>query len=128
MNRNRIKNELTLPEITSSNLRPSTKINIYWLLGFVEGDGTFGIKNLVPYFQVAQHNKNISVLNLVKDFLVKLAIDSSIPNCVTPLNSISIFTNKKTNVSSLVVSDIDVLYYYILPLFNSVTFFTRCGL
>jgi hypothetical protein len=72
--------------MTPSNLRSSTKINIYWLLGFVEGHGTFGIKNLVPYFQVAQHNKNISVLNLIKDFLAKLAIDSSIPKGVTPLN------------------------------------------
>ena len=24
-----------------------------WLLGFVEGEGTFGFKSLVPYFQIA---------------------------------------------------------------------------
>jgi hypothetical protein len=95
MNRNRIVIESTLSEMTLSNFRSSTKINIYWLLGFVEGDCTFGIKILVPYFQVAQHNKNISVLNLIKNFLAKLAINSSIPKGVTPLNSISIFTNKK---------------------------------
>jgi hypothetical protein len=61
MNRNKGLIESTLSEMTLSNIRSSTKINIYWLLGFVEGDGTFGIKNLVPYFyfQVAQHNKNI---------------------------------------------------------------------
>jgi len=25
-------------------------MNKYWLLGFIEGEGTFGLKNLVPYF------------------------------------------------------------------------------
>nr|YP_010555502.1 LAGLIDADG endonuclease [Ramaria rubella]UYR22250.1 LAGLIDADG endonuclease [Ramaria rubella] len=35
MNRNRIENETFLSE--NSKLRSSTKINIYWLLGFVEG-------------------------------------------------------------------------------------------
>lgn len=33
-------------------------IDSYWLLGLVEGEGTFGIKNLVPYFQISQHNKS----------------------------------------------------------------------
>jgi hypothetical protein len=52
----------------------SNKINLYWLLGFFEGDGTFGIKNLVPYFQIAQHNKNIKLLNLIKCSLSSLAV------------------------------------------------------
>lgn len=30
-------------------------VSPFWLLGFVEGEGTFGIKNLVPYFQIALH-------------------------------------------------------------------------
>jgi len=30
----------------------------YWFLGFVEAEGTFGIKNLSPYFQIAQKSTN----------------------------------------------------------------------
>ena len=37
-------------------------ITPYWLLGFVEAEGTFGIKNLTPYFQVAQSNKSRSLM------------------------------------------------------------------
>jgi len=29
-------------------------INSNWLVGFIEGDGTFGIKNSSPYLQIAQ--------------------------------------------------------------------------
>lgn len=31
-------------------------INSWWLIGFIEGDGTFGIKNGSPYLQIAQKN------------------------------------------------------------------------
>lgn len=37
-------------------------INPYWLLGFTEAEGTFGIKNLVPYFQICQHGRSLLVL------------------------------------------------------------------
>ena len=31
------------------SLIPDSSINKFWLLGFIEGEGTFGYKNLVPY-------------------------------------------------------------------------------
>lgn len=135
-----------------SNDSATLALNAYWLLGFVEGEGTFGIKNLVPYFQVAQHNKSILVLNLIKVFLEdsysettqlkdsknnKAVVNSKdlASNSSTiainnkNLNNVSIFSNKKTNVSSLVVSNIDTLFYSILPLFDFMlyksAFFTR---
>ena len=33
-----------------------------WLLGFIEAEGTFGLINLVPYFQVAQHSRSAHVI------------------------------------------------------------------
>ncbi|RYX78171.1 hypothetical protein EON69_00010 [bacterium] len=45
---------ITKNKINSRNFRNSpTGITIskYWLLGFIEGEGTFVIKNLVPYFK-----------------------------------------------------------------------------
>lgn len=60
MNRNRTSVSL------DNNLLPG--ITAYWILGFVEAEGTFGIKGLSPYFQVAQHAKSVLVLHEIKDF------------------------------------------------------------
>ena len=43
--------------VFNSSLIPTLKVNPYWLLGFIEGEGTFGFKNLSPYFQIGQHTK-----------------------------------------------------------------------
>jgi hypothetical protein len=39
-------------------------------MGFVEGEGTFGYKHLVPYFQIGQHGKNYFVLKAIELFLL----------------------------------------------------------
>lgn len=99
-------------------------INPYWFIGFVEGEGTFVIKNLVPYFQISQHNKNKVVLDAIKLYL------SSIPKGVnitknTPLPLLTISLNKNTNVLSYLINNIDVSYDYIIPFFQALDFQTR---
>lgn len=63
----------------SSNLKSPmfSSINKYWLLGFVEGEGTFGIKNLTPYFQIGQHNRNVSILNSISLYLERLVLNTT---------------------------------------------------
>lgn len=53
-------------------LKQKVSITKWWLLGFIEGEGTFGYKHLVPYFQIAQHKKNLYVLKAIEEFLLKL--------------------------------------------------------
>lgn len=65
MNRGR----LTIDEKQEEILRRKVSININWLLGFVEGEGTFGFKHLVPYFQIAQHQKNLFILKAIDTYL-----------------------------------------------------------
>lgn len=48
------------------------KITPYWLLGFVEAEGTFGIKNLPPYFQISQHKCSQSTLELIRLYFENL--------------------------------------------------------
>jgi hypothetical protein len=57
MNSNRFEINAEQAEI----LKNKVSINKWWLLGFVEGEGTFGYKHLIPYFQIAQpqHKKNL---------------------------------------------------------------------
>jgi len=54
------------------NMIPKTNINQYWLLGFIEGEGTFGLKNLSPYFQIGQHVRSIHVMDNIQSYLLTL--------------------------------------------------------
>lgn len=108
-----------IDEIKLTNLTKNYRINPYWLLGFVEGEGTFGIKNLSPYFQIAQHARSAALLEAVKLFLTSLSLKN------TSKSSPSISLNKTTNVLSIVISNIDVLYDYIVPFFQGLSFQTR---
>jgi hypothetical protein len=106
-------------EIRLANLTKNYSINPYWLLGFVEGEGTCGINNLSPYFQIAQHNRSAALLEAVKLFLSTLSLKK------TSKPSPSVFLNKATNVLSIVISNIDVLYDCIVPFFQELPFQTR---
>lgn len=44
----------------SSNSSP--ELNPWWVVGFCDGESTFGIKNLTPYFQIPQHEKSHLVM------------------------------------------------------------------
>lgn len=102
----------------------SCSINPNWFIGFIEGDGTFGIKNGSPYFQISQKNSSLSLINALKVFI------SSLPNTTSsliPLSPPRVNTsiNQKSNVLSLTVNNIDSLYYFLLPFFDQSSFFSR---
>ena len=91
-------------------------VSPYWVLGFVEGEGTFGYRSLVPYFQVCQHSRDIYVLDLVKKFLESLPLDPLIRTNLSIKSSfVTKIYNKNTNVYSYIISDLDVLFYIIVP-------------
>ena len=46
--------------VINSSLMPTITINPFWLLGFIEAEGYFGLQNLSPYFQLAQHSINLT--------------------------------------------------------------------
>ena len=100
-------------------------INPNWFVGFLEGEGTFGIKTgSALYFQVAQKNTSPESLNAIVTFLTGLSNNTLQGSKIPPLNVVST-TNIKTNVVSLVVNSVDSLYYYILPFLNESKMYTR---
>ena len=105
------------------------KINPNWFIGFLEGEGTFGTKTgSSMYFQVAQKNTSQVCLNAIVAFLTSLSstlkLDSKmLDSKILPLNVLST-VNTRTNVTSLVVSSVDALYYYILPLLDNHNMYT----
>jgi len=112
-----------------------------WFIGFMEGEGTFGIKTGSSlYLQVAQKNTSQECLNAITNYLIALSNNTKYfhktegeleftpaspqNNKILPLNVTSTI-NAKTSVVSLVVSNLDALYYYILPLLDESKFYSR---
>ena len=112
---------------TSYSVDSQINVNPEWLIGFIEGEGTFGIKTgSSMYLQVAQKNISIESLNAITTFLTSL--NSTLPQDSKILRFIRSevsTTNTKTNVVSLVVSSVDALYYYILPLLDASKMYTH---
>jgi len=106
-------------------LIPLTIINKYWLLGFIEGEGTFGFKNLVPYFQLAQHLRsshlmdNILLINLPNLFGFTLKSPKLKPSITINKNT-KVLVHSYNNIDSLH----DTLAYFLLDL----SFQTRKGI
>lgn len=123
LRRNMNSGRLTIDEKQLANLTKMVNINVYWLIGFCEGEGTFGYKHLVPYFQLAQHKKNLFVLKAIESFILSQQEKSK----VTDLSKLNVLytINKRTDVYSMTVVSVDSLYSCIVPLFDSMPFLTR---
>jgi hypothetical protein len=83
MNRNR----KTTQNLDSGN--NDFVINSNWLIGFIEGDGTFGIKNSSPYFQIAQKNTSQATLDAIKIYisrLINVNVQTSVTNVTSAIN------------------------------------------
>lgn len=127
------KYETTGPQIT---------INPNWLIGFIEAEGTFGIRTGSSlYFQVAQKYTSQDCLNSIPygdPLSIPRGIPTGIVTFLTGLSNLEIpkdskilpinvtsATNIRTNVVSIVISSVDALYYYILPWLDSSRFYSR---
>ena len=115
---------LTISKKQQDYLKDKVSINTWWLLGFVEGEGTFGYKHLVPYFQIAQHKKNLFVLKAIETFLSGISKRSTGPLGLEEFK-VKYTLNKGTGVYSMTVEKIDIIISYLIPLFDSLLFFTR---
>jgi hypothetical protein len=110
--------------ITNYSINSQINVNSDWFIGFLEGDGTFGIKTGSSiYFQLAQKITSVESLNAIITFLTTLKSNALKKSKILPLNVVSTINNK-TNVVSLVISSVDALYYYILPLLDTYKMYT----
>nr|QBM09631.1 hypothetical protein [Dactylella sp.] len=112
------------------SLLPKRNLTPYWLLGFVEGDGSFCLPNLIPSLVIKQHSKNKHVLLQISKFLSDLTINSNL-NTVEALNKPtpgiynSSGKSKSSNVLSLQISNTLQIFYHIMPFFKALEFKSR---
>jgi len=113
--------QFNINDLPKRSLTPSR------LLGFVEGDGTFCISNMVPTFAIKQHSKNIHFFYEIAEFLNKLPYCPEIGPKIDKLNTKPTpgVSPDGPNASILSVTNILQLYNYILPFFKSLRFISR---
>lgn len=99
-------------------------VNPHWLVGFIEAEGTFGLKHGAPYFQVAQHKRSLAVLVAVRQYFATLHEIPGYGSNTTPITC-SLTLNKRTDVYTLSVTGVDTLYAQLLPFLLTQCFFSR---
>ena len=111
--------------LTYNTTKSQIIINPNWFIGFIEGEGTFGIKTgSALYLQVSQKKTSQESLNAITTFLTGLSNNVLQNSKILPLNVINT-TNVRTDVVSLVVNSVDSLYYYLLPLLDTSKMYSR---
>ena len=100
----------------------SDMVNKYWLLGFVEGDGSFYFTNSKAVFSLTQKDKQ--VLEAIATFLQKISISPIYSDLYVPSKPKCIIS-RKSKAYQLSITDTDVLFQYIYPFFNKLTFLSR---
>lgn len=101
-------------------------MNSFWLLGYIEAEGRFGLTNLSPYFQLTQHSRNLILLEAIALYLKSL-VKTFTFSVNTPSPVISIILSKRTSVSVLSIRYIDALYDYLMNFLLDMPFQTRKG-
>ena len=96
-----------------------------WLVGFIEGDGTFYFSNSSVVFGVTQRDKKI--LEAIAYFLQNIPLSPPYKNIFVP-NKPNCIIKNNTNSFQLVITDKDVLFQYIFPFFKGLTFYSRKGI
>ena len=118
---------------TNFNSGPSHKINItsYWLLGFVEGDGSFSINKdkFRHNFTLAQVFHQKPVLTAIVLFLNNLMSQDFMAQngaCVF-LRDAPAFQKSQARVV-LTIRNFNYIIEYLIPFFSNLTFFSKKGL
>jgi len=101
-------------------------ISKYWLLGFVEGDGSFHFSNNRAIFTITQKDRQVlEAISLFLQSIPRAPIFNGLflspqPNCIV---------SGKNNDSAyqLAITDTDVLFQYIFPFFKDLPFLSRKG-
>lgn len=105
-----------------------------YILGFLEAEGSFVLNNdrYSCMYYISQSLDSMDVLLAIKDFILK----NWKPHKDTPMlvkyqlennwdSYIKITKPNKSNVVSLVILSIDFLYYVVLPVLDSITWYSK---
>ena len=103
-------------------------INKNWLVGFVEGDGTFYFSHSSVVFGITKKDHPPKILEAIAQYLHhNIPLIPPYGNLIIPNKPNCIIKNNK-NAFQLVITDKDVLFQYIYPFFRNLSFYSRKGI
>lgn len=110
-------------------------ITDYWLLGLIEGEGSFYLdrSKMEPNFSIAQSNIQHSLIEAIKNYLIdKLGFDKYSVSKLNNSSVIAVMAGKARNhskpLSVLRIKNTNVLINYFIPYLDKMTFITKKGL
>lgn len=109
---NSLRSDFTLPPSYSVHITP------YWLLGFVEGEGSFWLrKNYALAFTLAQSDKDLVLKEAIKDFFNNLGLGNT--NIQGLDGAAILYHQKSSNMIYLKINRLDYITLVLIPFFDS---------
>ena len=102
----------------------------WWLLGFVEGDGSFFMRRdtFTPVFSIELGGVNLDILVKIKEFLEKslgfnlYSLYKLKNSSIIAVTTVKARSNRKSSVA-ITIKNVKVLNNYLVPFFENMTFF-----
>jgi len=122
MNKNRVNFEMSQSHI---------KITKYWLLGLIEGEGSFQLwrSDLLPVFSIVMTERQLPVSTrqvfLIKELNFNIYDKIKIENTsVIAINNQKAINNSKGSIL-LIIKNVNLLYNYLIPYLDGLEFITK---
>jgi len=122
MNKNRVNFEMSQSHI---------KITKYWLLGLIEGEGSFQLwrSDLLPVFSIVMTERQLPVSTrqvfLIKELNFNIYDKIKIENTsVIAINNQKARNNSKGSIL-LIIKNVNLLYNYLIPYLDGLEFITK---
>ena len=101
----------------------------WWLLGFVEGDGSFFMRRdtFTPVFSIELGGVNLDILVKIKEFLEKslgfnlYSLYKLKNSSIIAVTTVKARSNRKSSVA-ITIKNVRVLNNYLVPFFENMTF------
>jgi len=123
MNKNRVNFEMSQSHI---------KITKYWLLGLIEGEGSFQLwrSDLLPVFSIVMTERQLPLFIKIKEFLIKELNFNIYDKIKIENTSVIARNNQKARNNSkgsilLIIKNVNLLYNYLIPYLDGLEFITK---
>ena len=102
-------------------------ISRYWLLGFIEGEGSFSIqrRDYKLIFSLAQSEIDLILLLEIKNFFYSIATNSSSQSNSISFSSSKRYANSRYSVINLTIHNKDFIANVLIPFFDSMVFISK---